>query len=181
MALGLALVAYSVGFGGVPVRTMPATFSTVKGENRALVLADGSKVTLGADSEIQVRLERSERHVELNRGEAFFIVAKDPKRPFKVAVTRIGRDHLYVAFTCSWANADPQYDLEVIPFIQRVDGNTDSALHVPGSYYEPRRTRRRRDPGRGVRCPRQHAGSAAVRQHGVRGYPASARAERRKS
>ena len=51
-------------------------------------------------------------------------------------VARIGKDHLYVAFTYSWAFADTQYDLTVIPFIDKVIGNSYSALHAPGNYYE---------------------------------------------
>lgn len=51
-------------------------------------------------------------------------------------VTRIGRDHLYLAFTYAWMNTDPDYDLTVIPFIQKVSGNSYEALHQPDSYYE---------------------------------------------
>ena len=49
---------------------------------------------------------------------------------------RIGRDHLYVTFTYGWANAETDYDLTVITFIQQVTGNSYAALHAPGSYYE---------------------------------------------
>jgi hypothetical protein len=52
-------------------------------------------------------------------------------------VARIGKDHLYVAFTYSWASSDPQYDMTVIPFIDKVTGNSYAALHSPGNYYEP--------------------------------------------
>jgi hypothetical protein len=51
-------------------------------------------------------------------------------------VARIGKDHLFVAFTYSWANADPEYDMTVVPFIDKVIGNGYAALHVPGAYYE---------------------------------------------
>jgi len=51
-------------------------------------------------------------------------------------IARVGRDHLYVAFTYAWMNTDPDYDLTVIPFFQKVTGNSYAALHVPGSYYE---------------------------------------------
>jgi predicted amidohydrolase YtcJ len=51
-------------------------------------------------------------------------------------VARIGRDHLFVAFTYAWMNTDPDYDLTVIPFFQKVSGNSYEALHMPGSYYE---------------------------------------------
>jgi predicted amidohydrolase YtcJ len=51
-------------------------------------------------------------------------------------IERIGRDHLYVAFTYAWATVERDYDMSVIPFIQPVQGNSYRALHVPGSYYE---------------------------------------------
>jgi predicted amidohydrolase YtcJ len=51
-------------------------------------------------------------------------------------VSRIGRDHLYVAFTYAWMNTDMDYDLTVIPFFQKVSGNSYEALHPAGSYYE---------------------------------------------
>ena len=51
-------------------------------------------------------------------------------------VARIGKDHLFVAFTYSWANADPEYDMTVVPFVDKVIGNSFAALHAPGSYYE---------------------------------------------
>lgn len=51
-------------------------------------------------------------------------------------VARIGRDHLYVAFTYSWANTDPEYDMTVVPFIDRVSGNRFESLHASGNYSE---------------------------------------------
>ncbi len=55
-------------------------------------------------------------------------------RPEEVA--RMGRDHLYLAYTYSWANDDLDYDMTIIPFLQRMIGNSDSARHVAGSWYE---------------------------------------------
>ncbi len=51
-------------------------------------------------------------------------------------VLRIGRDRLYVAFTYAWMNTDPDYDITVIPFFQKVAGNSYEAFHAAGSYYE---------------------------------------------
>jgi predicted amidohydrolase YtcJ len=51
-------------------------------------------------------------------------------------VTRFGHDHLYAAFTYAWINTEPSYDITVIPFFQKVSGNSYEALHQPGSYYE---------------------------------------------
>ncbi|MBS0388624.1 MAG: amidohydrolase family protein [Proteobacteria bacterium] len=51
-------------------------------------------------------------------------------------VARIGRDRLYVAYTYSWADIDPDYDLTVVPFLQHVSGNSIAAMHGSGSYYD---------------------------------------------
>src|SRR4029077_19434529 len=51
-------------------------------------------------------------------------------------VARMGRDHLYLAFTYAWMYTDPEYDVTVIPFVQPVYGNSYQALHPTGSYYE---------------------------------------------
>jgi hypothetical protein len=50
-------------------------------------------------------------------------------------VQRIGRDHLYVAFTYAWMDTDPDYDVTVIPFFEKVRGNSYAALHPTDSYY----------------------------------------------
>jgi hypothetical protein len=49
---------------------------------------------------------------------------------------RIGRDHLYLAFTYSWAFTDPEYDLSVVPFFDKVHGGDTAALHPARGYYE---------------------------------------------
>jgi predicted amidohydrolase YtcJ len=51
-------------------------------------------------------------------------------------VARIGRDHLYVAFTYSWMATNQDYDLTVIPFFEHVHGNSYAELHRPDTYYE---------------------------------------------
>ena len=51
-------------------------------------------------------------------------------------VARIGRDHLFLAYTYSWANADPDYDLVTIPFFEHVKGSGNKAFHDPAFKYE---------------------------------------------
>lgn len=51
-------------------------------------------------------------------------------------VPRMGRDRLYLACTFSWANFDPEYDMLVVPFHDRVSGRGYAALHPAGGYYE---------------------------------------------
>jgi transmembrane sensor len=60
------------------------TYSTQVGEQRLIVLEDGSRVRLNTDSELRVRFRKSERRVVLARGEAFFEAAHDAARPFIV-------------------------------------------------------------------------------------------------
>jgi predicted amidohydrolase YtcJ len=51
-------------------------------------------------------------------------------------VKRIGRDHLYLAWTFSWANFEPEYEMTVVPFFDNVIGNSYAALHPANGYYE---------------------------------------------
>ena len=60
------------------------TYRTAPGEQRRVSLADGSDILLDTDSELRVRLSRSQRSLFLDRGQAFFKVAKDKARPFRV-------------------------------------------------------------------------------------------------
>ena len=67
-------------------KTPPAAnaFSTAIGEHRNVTLSDGSTIALGADTHITVALSEKERDIELTKGVALFMVAKDATRPFKV-------------------------------------------------------------------------------------------------
>lgn len=63
-----------------------ASYSTSAGELRTVALADGSSATMGPGSTIEVRFSRRGRDVALARGEVFFTVAHDTRRPFTVAI-----------------------------------------------------------------------------------------------
>ena len=70
-------------------------YSTPIGGIASVPLNDGSNITLNTDSDIRVHLTPTERRVDLGQGEGFFVVAKDPGRPFVVhagnkTVTAIG-------------------------------------------------------------------------------------------
>jgi transmembrane sensor len=62
----------------------PTVLETTTAENRSFSLDDGSKVFLGGASRVTVALTAQHRSLQLDRGEAFFEVAKDPSRPFTV-------------------------------------------------------------------------------------------------
>jgi transmembrane sensor len=62
-----------------------ASYQTAIGGLQEVPLADGSTVTLSSDSRMLVTLSHGERHIDLQRGEAYFAVAKDRARPFVVS------------------------------------------------------------------------------------------------
>lgn len=57
---------------------------TQTGEQRTVVLEDGSQVLLDAESELHVAYDEQERRLVLSRGQAQFKVRRDPLRPFVV-------------------------------------------------------------------------------------------------
>ncbi len=59
-------------------------YSTDVGEQRSLILADGSSVELNARSSIRIHYSGSERRIDLLAGQALFQVAYDAARPFIV-------------------------------------------------------------------------------------------------
>jgi len=61
-------------------------FTTGHGELRSWTLSDGSVVQLNTDTAVRVAFGRAERLVELAHGQAYFSVAKDPQRRFRVIV-----------------------------------------------------------------------------------------------
>jgi transmembrane sensor len=62
----------------------PQRYQTALGEQRSVVLNDGSVITLNTSSKIEVNLEKDHRTIRLFAGEALFQVAHDRARPFDV-------------------------------------------------------------------------------------------------
>jgi transmembrane sensor len=60
---------------------------TAAGEIREEVLPDGSHVLLSPGSEVHVRIDAQRRQLQLQRGQAWFKVAADARRPFQVHTT----------------------------------------------------------------------------------------------
>jgi len=66
--------------------------------SKTVYLTDGSTVTLAADSAIRIEMSPEARQVELLRGEAYFDVARDATRPFRVAAAGMEVEVLGTAF-----------------------------------------------------------------------------------
>lgn len=84
------------GFQSDPVPVIAEAGSTASlkshrtgwGQQRTIVLKDGSKVWLDWQTELTVSMTASKRQVALLRGKALFSVASDPGRPFSVTSER---------------------------------------------------------------------------------------------
>jgi len=60
------------------------SYMTVVGEQRSIVLEDGSRISMNTQTKIDMHFTDQTRWVKLIEGEAVFEVVKDPLRPFRV-------------------------------------------------------------------------------------------------
>jgi len=98
---------------------------TSTAELRNLTLDDGSAVTLAAESAIAVSLSEGERRVRLLKGEAFFRVTSDARRPFKVIANHVQATVVGTEFDVRIAAGDVTVDVaEGVVAVGRV-GTTD--------------------------------------------------------
>lgn len=87
LALAATVLAFAVGLYVLNAGLFAGTrYATPVGGIANLPLADGSRVTLNTDTSVRVAFTDRERRIRLERGEAFFEVAKDRTRPFVVYV-----------------------------------------------------------------------------------------------
>lgn len=83
-------------------------YQTGIGEQQVVHLEDGSTLMLNTDSRVGVRYRGKRRALWLERGEAFFMVAKNPARPFVVNVRGSEVRALGTAFNVALKGADVQ-------------------------------------------------------------------------
>ena len=61
-----------------------ADYTTAPGQQRNIILADGSEIIMNTDTAISVDYSAQNRQITLHNGEAYFVVSPDAKRPFEV-------------------------------------------------------------------------------------------------
>lgn len=81
-AAGIAAVAIVVLF--LPRQEYDAGFRTAIGQHEEILLPDDSVMTLNTNSEVTVHYDAEQRRVRLLKGEAHFVIAPAPERPFSV-------------------------------------------------------------------------------------------------
>lgn len=92
--VGAAVLAFAAVVGGAYELTAPKalvtqSFSTSVGQQATVTLPDGSVMTLNTDTVVRTKADAERRLVYLDKGQAFFRVAKDKRHPF--VVTAAGR------------------------------------------------------------------------------------------
>lgn len=86
-AIAASLVVAGLGWRTLSVR--PELIETAIGETRRVPLADGSDATVNTATALEVDFSPATRNVRLQKGEAWFEVAKDVNRPFVVAAGEV--------------------------------------------------------------------------------------------
>jgi transmembrane sensor len=126
----LATVA-AVWFGLQPGQRI----ATEIGEQRVVPLADGSVLNLNAQSQVEVRLSKQTRDIELSYGEVLFKVAPDKTRPFRVhtphaLVQAVGTQfNVYVKPDGTAAVFVVEGKVRVLP----TDGTTGTSASLPAT------------------------------------------------
>ncbi len=112
----------------------PGVYATEVGEMRRVMLADGSAVELNTDSELRIDFGSATRDIHLVRGEAFFSVAKDPQRPFRVVSGTVLVRAVGTEFSVYRKPAETVVTVvEGRVAVQPRDGNAGASRGAPGS------------------------------------------------
>ncbi|MCZ6760465.1 MAG: FecR domain-containing protein [Gemmatimonadetes bacterium] len=106
LALGglaaMVIVGFSIFFVGPdPTDSLTGTngvYATSVGEQRTMLLADGSLVVVNTNSAIQVNFTGQYRDIQLLRGEAHFTVAENNANPFRVFASNSRVEAIGTAF-----------------------------------------------------------------------------------
>lgn len=149
--MGLTAVAASivavVGLTTLPSPSRSATSIAVRtapGERRAVLLRDGTRIAMNGDTVL--RIERGpERRVDVRRGQAFFAVAHDADRPFRVSAGDVVLQDVGTAFD-----------------VTHGDGVVDVAVRQGVVLYDPDDTAVRLTAGRSI-----HVAKGAVTERAV--------------
>jgi ferric-dicitrate binding protein FerR (iron transport regulator) len=109
------------------------TMSTPRGGQYQLVLPDGSKVWLNAESSISypVKFAGQTRDVSIT-GEAYFEVAKNPSKPFTVKVNDMTVEVLGTHFNVMGYGDEASINTTLLEGSLKISGGSNSGLLKPG-------------------------------------------------
>ncbi|MDY6922503.1 MAG: FecR domain-containing protein [Pseudomonadota bacterium] len=99
LVLGGLAAAAAAAVAGILLMGQPETYATTVGEVRRLPLEDGSSASINSASRLEVDFGDRLRRVRLDEGEAWFQVARDETRPFRVDAGRVRVQAVGTAFS----------------------------------------------------------------------------------
>ncbi|WIO74921.1 FecR domain-containing protein [Porticoccaceae bacterium LTM1] len=141
-------IVFQTNYQGVNVEQNISRYVTRVGEQKTIDLDDGSQVVLNTATQLLVDYSSSARRIVLERGEAYFDVAKDSTRPFSIELGDQEVTVLGTAFSI-WRQPE-QFTLAVSDGVVAIHRRSDSV--VPGApILEPRGEERVELPGRNQR------------------------------
>jgi len=88
MAASAVLASTILGWWGLRQSggTVTRTYETDVGQQKTVLLSDGSSIQLNTDTQVEVVYSPKSRKIRLTRGEALFAAAPDPNRVFEVHI-----------------------------------------------------------------------------------------------
>jgi transmembrane sensor len=135
-ASGLAAAVFlTVAVGWFALRSegyVPQTYQTATGQMRDVVLPDGSIVGLNTQTELEWVGGPHDRRVRLIRGEAYFQVVHDPRRPFRILLAHSEVQVLGTRFDV-YQMADGDVRVSVLSGIVSIEG-LDNGSGAPPSW-----------------------------------------------
>lgn len=128
VAIGIiAALSMSLYRAGI-IDRMRADHYTAVGEVSSVTLEDGTRVDLNTDTAIAIRYSSKERRIELLRGEAFFDVVHDSKRPFLVEDGTLQARDIGTQYSMRKASGDFLGDVQVEEGSVEVTGRNERAV-----------------------------------------------------
>jgi ferric-dicitrate binding protein FerR (iron transport regulator) len=119
------------------------TKTTARGQRKLVVLPDGSRVTLNADSRIEYSPDFKTNRVIQLEGEAFFDVVKDPAHPFSVISHHLTTTALGTSFNIKAYGEDAPIQVTLATGKVKVEDNmplTPAIMMDPGEgvHFDPK-------------------------------------------
>ena len=137
-AVGTAIAASLAVLATPGGQALRGIYRTRRGEQRQLILDDGSRLMLDTDTRIHVRYSDAERRLTLERGRAYFKVAKDTSRPFRVFVGDDEVRALGTAFDVRKDRGGARVTLEEgVVAVYRADSPRPQGVRTPSAILKP--------------------------------------------
>ncbi|WP_105383108.1 FecR family protein [Neorhizobium alkalisoli] len=101
---GAAIVLLAAGYAGTRLFGSSADYRTGTGETATVTLPDGSTAQLSTRTAFSIDFAPGRRRVVIERGEVFFDVAPDSRRPFTVEAADLNATALGTAYSVGFLN-----------------------------------------------------------------------------